>query len=213
VLSWRQLDSYQLGLQLYPRVTNILLPDAAFMIGPLEESSAWSLPREKLDLLLLLRNDGESVTNSQTGNRSPAKVRELLDRGNVTRGLSFQIVDWWDRPHFFNKDAPTDGLNFQFKVRDEGKFDYSAVLRSSIAMFAGGKVLITDRLHSSILAFLLHKPHVYIDQMYGKIGRTRAVALNVSQHCQDRKQMRFAEATTFLEALELAKQMIDDYNL
>ena len=175
----------------------------------------------------------------QTGNRSPAKVRELLDRGNVTRGLSFQIVDWWDRPHFFNKDAPTDGLNFQFKVRrnenqldfappyieqcnelylfpqvrDEGKFDYSAVLRSSIAMFAGGKVLITDRLHSSILAFLLHKPHVYIDQMYGKIGRTRAVALNVSQHCQDRKQMRFAEATTFLEALELAKQMIDDYNL
>ena len=28
-------------------------------------SSAWSLPREKLDLLLLLRNDGESVTNSQ----------------------------------------------------------------------------------------------------------------------------------------------------
>ena len=64
-MSWRQLDSYQLGLQLYPRVTNILLPDAAFMIGPLEESSAWSLPREKLDLLLLLRNDGESVTNSQ----------------------------------------------------------------------------------------------------------------------------------------------------
>ena len=60
-----RLDSYQLGLQLYPRVTNILLPDAAFMIGPLEESSAWSLPREKLDLLLLLRNDGESVTNSQ----------------------------------------------------------------------------------------------------------------------------------------------------
>ena len=162
-------------------------------------------------------------------------MRELLDRGNITRGLSFQIVDWWDRPHFFNKDAPTEGLNFQFKVRrnesqlysappccnticspqvrDEGKFDYSAVFRSSIAMLAGGKVLITDRLHSSILAFLLHKPHVYIDQMYGKIGRTRAVALNVSHHCQDRKQMRFAEATTFLEALELAKQMIDDYNL
>ena len=41
--------------QLYPRVTNLLVPDAAFMIGPLEESTAWSLPREQVDLLLLLR--------------------------------------------------------------------------------------------------------------------------------------------------------------
>ena len=80
-------------------------------------------------------------------------------------------------------------------------------------MYAAGKVLITDRLHSSILAFLLHKPHIYIDQMYGKIGRTRAVALELSPHCQDRRKMRFAEAETFTEAVQIAKQMIVDYNL
>ena len=80
-------------------------------------------------------------------------------------------------------------------------------------MFAAGKVLITDRLHSSILAFLLHKPHIYIDQMYGKIGRTRAVALKLSPYCQDRRKMRFAEAETFIEAVQLAKQMIVDYDL
>ena len=80
-------------------------------------------------------------------------------------------------------------------------------------MFAAGKVLITDRLHSSILAFLLHKPHVYIDQMYGKIGRTRAVALELSPKCQDRMKMRFAEAETLTEAVQIAKQMIVDYNL
>ena len=49
-------------------------------------------------------------------------------------------------------------------MQDEGVFDYNTVFRSSIALFTGGKVLITDRLHSSILAFLLHKPHVFIDQ-------------------------------------------------
>ena len=57
MLTWRQEDSLEQAEQLYPRVTNILLPDAAFMIGPLRESTAWSLPGQQRDLLLLLRDD------------------------------------------------------------------------------------------------------------------------------------------------------------
>ena len=57
VLTWRQKDSLEHAQQLYPRVTNILLPDAAFMIGPLQESTTWSLPGQQRDLLLLLRDD------------------------------------------------------------------------------------------------------------------------------------------------------------
>ena len=99
---------------------------------------------------------------------------------------------------------------FCVKVLDEGKFDYQYMFKSSIAMFTGGKVLITDRLHSSIFAFLMHKPHVYVDQMYGKIRRTRAVAFTVSEKCRNREEMKFDEAENFEQAVEKAGKMLRD---
>ena len=65
---------------------------------------------------LFVRNDQESRTNSQTGNRNSTVVRRVIDSSNTTRGMSFEIVDWWDRPKFFNKTSPRDGLKFQFQV-------------------------------------------------------------------------------------------------
>ena len=38
-----------------------------------------------------------------------------------------------------------------------------------MSLYSSGKVVITDRLHMSIFAVLLHKPHIILDQMYGKI--------------------------------------------
>ena len=82
------------------------------------------------------------------------------------------------------------------------------MFKTSIAMFAGGKVLITDRLHSSILAFLLHKPHIYVDQMYGKIRLTREVAFDTSEKCRNRKEMKFDEAETLEEAVVMAAKLL-----
>ena len=87
-------------------------------------------------------------------------------------------------------------------------FDHMKNFRSSIALMSVGKVLITDRLHTSILAFLLHKPHVYLEQSYGKITRTREVAFSTSVHCQDRDKMRYDSAETLEEAIILASQML-----
>ena len=84
------------------------------------------------------------------------------------------------------------------------------MFKSSLAMLAGGKVLITDRLHSSILAFLLHKPHVFVDQSYGKIGKTREVAFEVSEDCADREQMKYEEAQSIEEAVLKAYKMLKD---
>ena len=58
----------------------------------------------------------ESRTNGQTGNRNAGKVREVLDSMEDTKGLSFEIVDWWDRPKFFNKESTKEGLEFEFQV-------------------------------------------------------------------------------------------------
>lgn len=43
-------------------------------------------------------------------------MREVLDSMEDTRGLSFEIVDWWDRPKFFNKESTKEGLEFEYQV-------------------------------------------------------------------------------------------------
>ena len=77
-------------------------------------------------------------------------------------------------------------------------------------MFSAGKILITDRLHSSILAFLLHKPHVYVDQMYGKIRKTTDIAFQSLEMCSNRQEMRYEETRSFEEAILQAGKMLRD---
>ena len=84
------------------------------------------------------------------------------------------------------------------------------MFKSTIAMYASGKVLITDRLHASIFAFLMHKPHVYIDQMYGKIRRTRKAAFEVFDKCRNRKEMKFDQAANIELAVVKATRMLRD---
>ena len=75
-------------------------------------------------------------------------------------------------------------------------------------MLAGGRVLITDRLHASIFAFLLHKPHVFVDQYYSKITYTREVAFNSSDKCLNKKEMKYNKATSLEEAVTMAEDFL-----
>ena len=83
-----------------------------------------------------------------------------------------------------------------------------AMFRRAIAMFSSSRVVITDRLHASIFAFLLHKPHVYLDQSYGKIRLTREVAFNTSTFCQERSRLRYDQAEDIRKAVSLAAEML-----
>ena len=179
----------------------------AFMIGPLQETNVWTLQdKTKVDILFALRNDQES---KYINKRNKKSIQSILENNLSTSHLSFELVDWWDRSKFFNKSVESPvGPEFQYKVKDEMKFNHMKNFRSSIALMSVGRVLITDRLHTSILASLLHKPHVYLDQSYGKITRTRSVAFNASVHCQDKDKMRYDSAQTLEEAVMLANQML-----
>ena len=184
-----------------------LVPDMAFMIGPLQETSVWNNNTEKVDILFLLRTDKES---KYIQNRYPDKIRNLLDQNPRTRHLTFHLVDWWDYGKFFNSSVKIPiGPKFEHKVVNEGgKFGFMKMFRGSIAMYNSSRVVITDRLHASIFAFLLHKPHVYLDQSYGKIRRTREVAFNTSSYCQDRQRLRYDQAENLEEAVDKAVNMI-----
>ena len=77
-------------------------------------------------------------------------------------------------------------------------------------MYTGGKIIITDRLHASILAFLMHKPHIYVDQLYGKITKTRQIAFDVSEKCSNRDDLRFDEAESIEQAVIKAAKMLKE---
>ena len=184
-----------------------LVPDMAFMIGPLEETSVWTKDIERNDILFLLRSDHESLF---VQHRGKDKLRKILDQTPHTKNLTFHLVDWWDYKNFLNTSVKEPlGPRFEHKVVNEGgKFDFMKMFRGSIAMYNSSRVVITDRLHASIFAFLLHKPHVYLDQSYGKIRRTREVAFNTSSYCQDRQRLRYDQAENLEEAVDKAVNMI-----
>ena len=142
--------------------------------------------------------------------RNLTKIRNILDETPLTSQLSFDLVDWWDTGKYLDTTAKDPaGPQFEHKVLNEGgKFNYMAVFRRSMAMYSNSRVVITDRLHASIFAFLLYKPHVYLDQSYGKIRLTREVAFNTSTFCQDRLRLRFNQAEDIRQAVRLAGELM-----
>ena len=94
------------------------------------------------------------------------------------------------------------------QVQQEGAFDYQHMLKTSMAMIAVGRVLVTDRLHASIFGFLLHKPHVFVDQSYSKITNTREVAFNSSKYCQNLQDMKYNKAGSLEEAVQMAEELL-----
>ena len=97
------------------------------------------------------------------------------------------------------------------QVADEGSYNFDSMFRHALGLLNKGRVIVTDRLHSSIFALLMHKPHVIIDQSYGKITKTREVAFNVSPACSDKNKLRYDHAKSLEEAVKIATSMHQTY--
>ena len=194
VLSWRQFDSYRTALRLYPTITNLLIPDIAFAIGPLDVATHTCPTTSKVDFLFLLREDKESVLG---GDR--AVVRAMLpaifaSRGAVNR--TFAVVDWWDSTDCINgyTNSAAERLSALTRTNVSITKEFAARLTSGSSLLARGRVVVTDRLHASILSLLLHLPHVNLDQSYGKIRRTRDVAFAASNSdCINKLALRYQD--------------------
>ena len=68
-------------------------------------------------------------------------------------------------------------------------------------------VIVTDRLHASILAFLMNKPHVYLDQFTRKLSATRAVSFHESIACKH-ETLKYAEARNLEQATRKALEFL-----
>lgn len=233
IFVWRELYSYEKAIVLYPFVTNVILPDIAFQLGPydgplfyrnlLRSYSVQNNIPPRTDLLFLLRSDHESVLYQYRNKRSiQIMIDQTIDEMKSNFSLSsstyhheylnnnmitFSIVDWNDRLNRFN----SNDIFFT---------------NTSIELISSGKIVITDRLHASILSYLSGLPFIYIDPISQKISKTFHVAFcnddnvynrntrNLSSSeqqktfCYDTTKEMYHSATTLLDAIRLAFDMM-----
>jgi exopolysaccharide biosynthesis predicted pyruvyltransferase EpsI len=187
VFTWRERYSYERARRHFPFVTNLLVPDIAFQLGPYRQQQQQSDPAT--DLLVLLRSDHESVYASYRDRRS---FRGILETVPGASYLSYSIVDWEDRLHRFD----SEDIFFT---------------DTAIQLLSSGRVVICDRLHAAILAYLTGLYFVYLDQESGKITKTLTVAMESGKACQQDK--RWSRAYNLTDAVHQAVVFMDRYQL
>jgi exopolysaccharide biosynthesis predicted pyruvyltransferase EpsI len=135
-----------------------LLPDMAFGIGLLASRATPSC-----DAFMLLRGDAE---------RASYDPQPLADVPNSIQ------ADWLDEPVNFNevcvRKTRFSSWGRKGGTMAKGRFNLfmhlsQGRLERGLRMLSSGRVVITDRLHAHILSTLLDKPHVVLDNNYGKI--------------------------------------------
>ena len=190
IFTWREQESYDLATELYPFVTNLVVPDIAFQLGPYAPIRNWKHRKYQVDLMVFLRNDLESKVSEKRDNEYIQKIIAAKSGG---KKFTSTVVDWPDRLKLF-------------QTKDEFFTD------TSIELLSLGKVVICDRLHAAVLAYLVGLPFVYIDQVSGKISKTLNVAFDTDD-CRDGKKSMWARAMTLEGAIEEAVDMINRYQL
>jgi exopolysaccharide biosynthesis predicted pyruvyltransferase EpsI len=190
IFTWREEESFERALHLYPFATNKLVPDIAFQLGPYEPIRPEKY-KDMVDILLFMRDDNESQMKKD---RSRSAVQTLLNSVPGSEGLTFSIVDWNDRLTIFKT---TNTL-----------FD-----STSIKLLSLGKIVICDRLHVAILAYLSGLPFIYLDQVSNKLTKTLRVAFSSWDGCQDEFGAMFAKAVSLQDALIKAVEFLDKYDL
>lgn len=133
----------------------LLTPDMALMIGAKQAPI-----KPRYAFLALIRDDQESKFNTAPDLTSLAGSSVILDwpAEQKRRPLSDRV-----KAKFF-KARPVEKIPSYYKSLAQGRLD------KGFNLLAQGGFVITDRLHAHILSLLLDKPHVVLDNHYGKIS-------------------------------------------
>lgn len=192
--TWREKESYQHALEIYPFVSHLLIPDIAIQLGPYDPIRKSEHSSHFVDILFLSRGDHESLQTT----RDRDYLQSLLSsHSQEASKMTFKVVDWPNRLEMFDK--PSDPY----------------FTETSIQLLSLGKIVICDRLHAAILCYLSGLPFVYIDQVSGKITKTFGWALETSEGCEDGtgEYSRWAKETSMEGAISKAISMIERYKL
>ncbi len=144
--------------------TSILCPDMAFFIGPIKVNNS-----PLVDYFILSRTDTEKSSNGNVRmvprkEFATSRTEDWLE--NSGKEFKLQRIE---SHHLFRKffkliNPTNQVLLFMWNLLAQAR------LARGVALLSSGKLVITDRLHAHILCILINKPHIVIDNNYGKIG-------------------------------------------
>jgi len=188
----RDMESIEAAKKFFPKVNVKFCPDMAFAIGPLLSNS-----EPVIDILWLIRTDKESALNP-----------DQLQEAHALLSSAGLVHETWDFPIEPNK-SPWNwtavGADFTITWPNRGD-RASAFTQLAVSAFSRARWIITDRLHATILSLLMGKPHIYLDNNYGKIRKLFKATYNSSE-CSAHNRNSFLAATP-KEAAEIAIKMM-----
>eukprot|EP00210_Caulerpa_lentillifera_P004921 g4696.t1 len=154
-------------------------PDIAFILGALS-------PTEKpiKDVIFIMRRDFE---DNESDTNLKSAVAERFNGTGLT--YSFQGYNYANHSTEYVYEHPT----LVSDVR----------LQSVIRTISKGRLLITNRFHGHVIGMMMGKTTFWIDTVQKKIGHSRTVAFDSSEHCTD-KAMRSFEFPSTLDAVDAA---------
>lgn len=202
---FRDYPSIEYSRKNFVGIPTIYVPDMALAMGPQTPNAS-----PVVDIVLLLRTDKENILAKD----DRIAGLKMLETSNVT----FEVWDF-----------PVGG--FPIKMMPDNKtavYNYTQIypkqlsklrannrqaqlgLRIQMAnnLFSRGRVVVTDRLHASIMSTLMGKPLVYLDNSYKKITNVRGALAKEFPECSD-TNLHARHTSTLLEATTLALAILD----
>lgn len=175
---------YKLGLSSKQTDRVLLMPDMAFMIGAIRPRK---MPR--VDILILARIDFEA---SEQRTMWLINMRKLQLKHPY---LTYLLRDWFDYSDVVTQSS--DIRELAAKRVDLGN-----------EILSLGRVVVTDRLHASILSLLMGKPHVMINDRYRKVELTRTAAFENKTECTE-ENLRGFYAVNIEDGLQKALWLLN----
>ena len=172
---WRQEDSFRRAEQLYPFATNVLIPDIALFLGL--HLKNFQYRNAQHDVRFLMRWDSErlhqllgNVTDCALGSAF-AEVYADTSRTSMT----YDCFGWRVReePPDTVKDFPRFAAHHTVD-----SFDYDKRVNLAVFYMEVGRILVTDRLHGSLLAAMLNIKHIPMENLTKKTYGCRQVAFD-----------------------------------
>ena len=138
-----------------------LAPDMAFMIGSVDQPVAVDQK-----VLCLIRQDQETVFENTGALARLPQPNMVVDwpKEPRRRTMVHRLPTGVRRrlPRALQSQRPETPAAYEWLARRR--------VRLGLSILSRGEIVITDRLHAHILSILLGKPHVALDNSYGKIG-------------------------------------------
>lgn len=157
----RSMQSYKFAKKHYPHIPVKLTPDIAMVLGPL-------LPPQEpaYDVLIQLRQDREVQEKDKS-------MWSWLDGKFKEANLTYKVQDWWYKTEEHPREISGRAVTVFSEVR----------LAAAMEMLSQGKIVITNRLHGSIVSTLMGKHLFYVDTKEKKLKNVRSTAFSDSKHC------------------------------